>query len=123
MTKSNPNMENKLAVRWRKNGRALFDYYRMNLTEVAILMGKNPSTVQGNFGGSDNSGKSFPSGRTVEAVEKLFQLRQGALSKENFNPHVVDSTEPKPPGPDQLATLTLPIPANKLERILRILNE
>ena len=117
------NMDNKLVARWRINVNQLIEHYRMNMTELARVVGRNPSTIQGNFGGSDTA-KNMPSPKTISAIETQFQLPRGALSKEDFSPKLVDSVEPQVERKgEQLATLSIPISANKLARIMRILNE
>ena len=110
---------------WRENVRKLMKHYNMKPTNLAHLTGRSSSTLQHNFG---PNARGFASQQTVRSIEKAFRVPIGGLSHPDFNPlTIVDIAEPSELAQqghaEQLATLTLPIPPDKLERILRILNE
>lgn len=108
---------------WRINVQALLKHYNMKASSMAALTGRSASTLQHNFG---PAARGSPSLATVHKIERAFHLTQNALSHPNFNPVTADSIEPTAlamEGTKQLATLSIPIPDDKLERILRILNE
>ena len=119
-------MSNKLGLVWRANVRMLLNYQHMSQAELGRLLGKSSSTMQGNFG---NTGRldQLPSLKTIQAIERSFKLGKGALSKPTFDPndepHQTPSEAAMEGLPEPQASINIPIPPDKLERILRILNE
>lgn len=124
MTKTN--MDNKLGLIWRKNVNGLLDYHRMTRADLSRLIGKSASTMQANFGGTEET-EHLPSMQTVNQIERSFKLPQGSLSKEGFSPSVTESQTPSEAAmagqAEPQASINIPIPPDKLTRILRILNE
>ena len=117
---SGANMENKLAHVWRENVLKLMYFYQLSSTDLADLTGRSQSTIQSNFGGKKMTAPS--SKNTMDSIERAFKLGKGALSRPNWNPGSEEHMQhPKSAPPEQLATLNLPIPAHKLERIMRVL--
>ena len=118
-------MDNKLGLLWRDNVIQLLDYERMKRTELGRLIGKSDSTMQGNFGGTklDN----LPQNKTIKAIERAFGFSSGALSKPDFNPAFVEHQTPSEAAregqAEPMAMLSIPVSPDKLERIMRILNE
>ena len=122
MTERNraPNMDNKIAFIWRDNVMKLMDFYQLSIADMCDVTGKSSSTIQSNFGGTKLVGT--PSKSTITTIERAFALNVGTLGRPNFNPNnEEDMINPKAAPVEQLATLNLPIPAHKLERIMRIL--
>ena len=123
---SSINTENKMALIWRVNVIALLDYHRVSKTALGRLIGKNESTIQKNFTGGTNM-KHLPSRDTTQLVEKAFKVKKGALSKSTYKPYDTDSELPTKAAlagqAEPQASINIPIPPDKLERILRILNE
>ena len=88
------------------------------------MIGKSDSTIQANFGGTVSE-KNLPSSATIADVERVFGLKKTSLSREGFDP-VLDGGEPQEiPGKETkpFATLSIPVPEDKLARIMRIINE
>ena len=115
-----PNMDNKIAFIWRENVMKLMEFYQLSLSDLCDITGKSSSTMQSNFGGTKLVGA--PARSTITTIERAFRLNQGTLGKVNWNPNSeADMVNAKAVPTEQLATLNLPIPAHKLERIMRIL--
>lgn len=114
------NMENKLALVWRENVIRLMEHFNLSNMDMCNLTGRSTSTIQSNFGGKVMGAPS--SKQTMVAIERAFKLNQGSLSKPGWSPASEPLMEhPEKAPAEQLATLNLPIPAHKLERIMRIL--
>ena len=121
---SAPNMDNKLGLLWRKNVLMLLAHCNMKASDLSKFTNRSESTLQACFGGTGKTIKSLSSVSTITQIETGFNLKSGALSSPNFNP-VTESIKVEPPltHPEQLASINIPIPADKLQQIMRILLE
>ena len=121
----NPNMDNQIALLWRENVRKLCGHYNMPISQLAPIVGRGVSTMQNVYGGTGTTKKQgYATPEHIAKIEKAFRLPTGSLTKPNFNPVTVPSELPDPnPHPPQMATLSIPIPQEKMERIMRILEE
>lgn len=117
---SKPNMENKLALLWRENVLKLMDHFNMKATDLGRFTNRSESTLQSCFGGKTM--KAQASRETIAQLERGMNLNAGSLSSPHFNPATATSDLVKPETA-QLASINIPIPSDKLERIMRILLE
>lgn len=119
-------MDNKLGLLWRENVQKLLIDQHMNQAQLGRLIGMSSSTMQGNFG-STGRADQIPSLKTIKTIERVFKIRAGDLSKPNYSPsdseHVTPSEAAMAGQPEPQASINIPISPDKLERILRILNE
>ena len=123
MSRQRINMDNKIALVWRENVVKLMDHCGMKATDLSRYCERSQSTLQSCFGG--NSMKAAASVDTIRQIERGFGLTQGDLNNPRFDPAAKDA---KPLAataapPAQLATLSIPIPADKLEQIMKILQD